>query len=161
MEGGVVGLVVLFAVSIAVGVCWSAVQNSTILYVVLRRLKITRVSGRTDVWQDVFRAYRGYWFQIRLKDGTRITGWPEYYSDDGDRREIFLADAIVEPVDHPDYKLDGPGLLLTERAEIEWIEILPDQPDEAIDDIHAHEGVRDDGREGRETGDPAPVAGAD
>lgn len=64
-----------------------------------------------------------------------ITGWPKSFSDDGDKREIFLADATIE---HPATEnneenttiarveeLQGPGILLTERAEIVYIEVLP------------------------------------
>ena len=119
------GLALLLGISVLVAILWSGVSNSGKLYSVLNRLRLTAMTGRTDVWHDIFLNYRGYWFQIRLKDGTVITGWPEFYSDDPERREIFLRDAIVEAPDGSDYEVKGPGVLLTEKIEIERIEILP------------------------------------
>ena len=62
--------------------------------------------------------------QAYLKDGTRILGWPDYYSDDPDKRELFLAEAVVTMPDDTIYEIAGPGILLTEKSEIERIEIL-------------------------------------
>ena len=59
-----------------------------------------------------------------LKNGTRILGWPDYYSDNPEKRELFLAEAVVTKPDGEAYEVAGPGILLTEKAEIERIEVL-------------------------------------
>lgn len=121
-EPGGLGLLLLIAV--VVGLVWAKLSGTGWLYNVLGWLRITRVTGRGDVWQDVFTDFTGHWFQVRLRDGTRITGWPKYSSDDPARRELFLAEAVIESPSGHGYDLKGPGVLLTERAEIERIEIL-------------------------------------
>jgi len=137
-EDHALSAVVLLSVSLVVGLIWSALSVWGVLFWLLRLIKITRSSGRVDVWQDVFTKHRTAWLRAYLQDGTTITGWPEYFSDDGDKREVFLADAFIErPFDKEGEaeasdntvssitELKGPGILLTERAEIVYIEVLP------------------------------------
>ena len=59
-----------------------------------------------------------------MKDGTRIRGCPDYFSDNPGNREVFLREVLIESPDGHDYDLMGSGVLLTERAEIERGEIL-------------------------------------
>lgn len=127
------GLGLLLGIAIAIGVGWAAVANAGVIYRVFKWLHITRLTGRSDVWHDVFSDFRRYWFQVWLRDGTRITGWPDYYSDTPNKRELFLRDALVERVGEPDYDVLGPGVLLTERAEIERIEVLPREPEKTYE----------------------------
>jgi len=137
-DGHVLSIVCLLLTSVVIGLVWSCLSVWGILFRLLGRATITRSSGRVDVWQDVLTKHRRAWLRAYLKDGTTITGWPEYFSDDGDKREIFLAEAFIErPVVKEEGTetnddavssmtvLNGPGILLTERAEIVYIEVLP------------------------------------
>ncbi|MBS0986908.1 DUF6338 family protein [Acetobacter thailandicus] len=137
-EGHALSAVILLLTSLVVGLIWSALSVWGVVFWLLRLIKITRSSGRVDVWQDVFTKHRTAWLRAYLQDGTTITGWPEYFSDDGDKREVFLADAFIErPIDKDSgaeadddtvssiTELQGPGILLTERAEIVYVEVLP------------------------------------
>ncbi|MFT8327950.1 DUF6338 family protein [Gluconobacter oxydans] len=137
-EGHSLSILCLLGISLLTGLIWSALSVWGVVFWVLRFSRITRSSGRVDVWQDVFTKHRRSWLRAYLRDGTMITGWPQYFSDDGDKREVFLADAFIErPVAPPEdaeapeestssiTQLNGPGILLTERAEIVYIEVLP------------------------------------
>ncbi|WP_323992848.1 DUF6338 family protein [Nguyenibacter sp. L1] len=137
-EGHSLSILCLLGVSLLTGLIWSALSVWGFVFWLLRWLRITRSSGRVDVWQDVFTKHRRAWLRAYLRDGTMITGWPEYFSDEGDKREVFLADAFIErPVtvdndaeapEEATYsitELKGPGILLTERAEIVYMEVLP------------------------------------
>jgi hypothetical protein len=129
LPGQSASLALLLAIAAVVGLIWAKISDAGWLYKLLKYLHVTRVTGRVDVWHDIFTDFRGYWFQVRLKDGTRITGWPDYFSDNPAKREVFLREALIESPDGRDYDLEGPGVLLTERAEIERIEILNKETD--------------------------------
>jgi hypothetical protein len=116
----------LLVVAVFVGLFWAKATDAGWFYRLLKLMHITRVTGRVDVWHDVFSEFKGRWFQLVLKDGTKITGWPGYFSDEPDKREVFLRDAFVEPPDGQDYNLPGPGVLLTEKTEITRVQILPE-----------------------------------
>jgi Family of unknown function (DUF6338) len=116
----------LLFVALAVGLFWAKASNAGWVYGCLRWAHLTRVTGRVDVWHDVFTEFHGRWLQVILKDGTGITGWPGYFSDDPDKRELFIREAFVEPPEGNDYDVPGPGILLTELTEIMRVQILPE-----------------------------------
>ena len=121
----VLGFVILFAIAVLIGLLYAKSLNAGWHYDFLRdKLDLTRKTGRIDLWHDMFSDFRGRWIQVHLKDGTRILGWPDYYSEDPDKRELVLAEAVVTRPDGKIYEVGGPGILLTERAEIERVEIL-------------------------------------
>lgn len=86
-------LVWLTLVAGALGFVVAYVNNRKWLYRALRALGITNRTGRVDVWQDVFNTYRGRWLQLHYKDGRTLIGWPRFYSEYGEARELFLSDA--------------------------------------------------------------------
>lgn len=149
LEGHVCSLVCILAISLVIGLVWSCLSIYGIVYGVLRFIKVTRSSGRIDVWQDVLTNSRGSWLRVYLKDGSCIVGWAKHFSDDSECREIFLADAIIErpiqsvPVMECDdgtglektinietETLEGEGILLTESSDILYIQVLPNQSTE-------------------------------
>jgi hypothetical protein len=124
------GFIILFSIAVFIGLLYAKSLNAGWHYRILRdRLDLTRKTGRVDLWHDIFSDYRGRWVEAHLKDGTRILGWPDYYSDDPDKRELFLAEAVVTKPDGTTYEVAGPGILLTEKSEIERIEILVEKED--------------------------------
>lgn len=88
------------------------------------KLKLTRKTGRIDVWHDVFTELRGYWIEVKLKDGTKILGWPDFYSENPDKRELFLRNVLITNPDNSSYDIRGDGILLTDKADIESIEFI-------------------------------------
>lgn len=119
-------MLVLFLVAVIVGMMISKSINEGWHYRILRegRLRFTRKTGRIDVWHDIFSDFRGRWIRVHLKNGAEIMGWPDYYSEDPAKRELFVAQAVVREPDGTIYEVPGPGVLLTEKAEVERIDIL-------------------------------------
>ena len=76
------------------------------------------------MWQGVFSAYRGKWLLVTLKDGTEILGYPDFYSDDFQKRELFVASATIKFKDGQKEDIEGPGILLTEKSDIKHIQFL-------------------------------------
>ena len=87
-------------------------------------LHLTRRPARIDVWAEAFYNTKGKWILVQLEDGTQIIGWPFHYSDEPERRQLFLKDARVRQSDGTEYDVPGPGLLLTEASKIKLIEFL-------------------------------------
>lgn len=124
------GFLILFAIAVFIGLAFAKSLNTGWHYRILRdKFDLTRKTGRVDLWHDVFSDFRRQWIQIYLKDGTQIIGWPDYYSDNPEKRELFLAEAVITKPDGKINEVAGPGILLTEKAEIERIEILAEKED--------------------------------
>lgn len=150
-DGHVLSTVCQLIISLLMGVIWSALSSNGLIYALARTLRITRSSGRIDVWQDILTEYREKWVRVHIKDGTIFTGWVAYFSDDPEKRELFLSDAYMEspPVvltehaaeatteieiientvdtEERNYKyteLSGSGILLTDASEIVYIHVL-------------------------------------
>ena len=85
---------------------------------------LTRRPARIDVWADAFYEAKGKWILVQLEDGTQIIGWPFRYSDEPERRQLFLKDGRVRQPDGTEYDVPEPGLLLTEASKIKLIEFL-------------------------------------
>lgn len=77
---------------LAVGIAFG--NNKGYLYRAARCVGITYRTGRIDVWQEVFHGNRGKWVRIQFSDGRTLIGWPQYYSEFGKERELFLAKAL-------------------------------------------------------------------
>ncbi len=117
------------AVAIAFGLVAAFVQNHGWLYAALRALRLTNRTGRIDVWHEILTKHREVWIQVLLKDGRRLVGWPEHYSEDGARRELFLAEATwFVPEENSDsfgrIEVAGPGVYIIDWSVVEAIEFL-------------------------------------
>ncbi len=122
--GSVSSIATLTSVACLFGFLYAKSLNDGWHYRFLRWLRITHATGRVDVWYDVFTEFQRTWVRVHLKDGGFIVGWPHYYSDDPKKRELFLGDARVMNADGITYDVKGPGILLTDEAVIERIEVL-------------------------------------
>jgi len=113
---GVTSIVTRLLSGIIVGRDWH--------YRAARRLRLTRRTGRADVWQDVFEDIRGSWLTVYLADGRRVLGWARYYSDEGKKPSLFLRQASWVNDDGSVETVDGEGIIITESAEIRYVEFL-------------------------------------
>jgi len=109
-------LAVASGVSIVIALAAAFTHNKGWLYDLLRWLRITSRTGRIDVWHEVFTRNRKIWIQVRFKDGRLLVGWPEHYSEDGDQKEIFVAEAtwlVPQRNGGPHQRVDvaGPGVI--------------------------------------------------
>lgn len=117
-------IILILAIATLIGVLFATLLERGWLYTILRKLKITYLTGRITVWNDVFSAHRGIWVLVHLKDGRKIVGWPKYYSEVSTRRELFLAEAAWMTDDAKFVEVEGEGILITEECGIDLIEVL-------------------------------------
>lgn len=117
-------ILLILAIAILIGVLVATLLERGWLYKILRKLKITYLTGRIAVWNDVFSSYRKIWVLVHLKDGRKVIGWPKYYSEVSTRRELFLAEAAWMTDDGKFINVEGEGILITEGCGIDLVEIL-------------------------------------
>jgi hypothetical protein len=99
---------------------------------VARRKGITNRTARSSTWYDVFSDEERF-ILIRFKDGRKLFGWAEHYSDDPDEPYIYVTSPHkVGPdgrlIEHASYE----GVLITPQMEIEYIWFLKDDADQAV-----------------------------
>lgn len=124
-ERAALSFIILFVLAVIIGLAISKITYEDWHYAILRdKLHLTRATSRVDVWDDIFSDFHDHWLRVHLKDGTQITGWPDYYSLNPEKRELFLANAELTRPDGTSYEVKGSGILLTEKAEIQCIEVL-------------------------------------
>ena len=116
----------LISITIAVGLAY--LNNSRLLYKPLNLTRITTKASSVDVWADAFDRYRGFWINLRFADGRLLVGWPRFYSQFGEPRELFLVDASWWEPDGAggmiEKKVDGAGVYVSDFSKIEAIEVL-------------------------------------
>ncbi len=116
-------LLFLACTSILFGFGWGYVKGRDLFLKFLRKLHVTERTSRESVWNDVFVSLTGT-VQIGLSDGRMVMGWLGRYSDTGDERALFLEKASWIDQDGTLTQIPGAGLLLTERAEIQFVMFL-------------------------------------
>lgn len=117
-------LFLMLGTATALGIVVGMGTDRDWFYKIKTGLHLTRRPARIDVWADAFYEERGKWILVQLEDGTQVIGWPFRYSDEPERRQLFLKDARVRQPDGTEYDVPGPGLLLTEASKIKLIEFL-------------------------------------
>jgi uncharacterized protein DUF6338 len=117
-------LAALVAISMMSGTALAKALESGWLFGAFRKLGLTKKNSELDVWYDVFNEFRGNWFRVCFKDGSKIIGWAYFFSDDPNKRELFLADASVEQPNGEFGELEGPGILIENMAEVVRIEVI-------------------------------------
>lgn len=129
----------------AFGVAFSAIANYRVVYKIASLLRISKRTGSIDPWHQVFSKHRKVWVQIRFDDGSILIGWPKYYSEEGEVREVFLAKATwhfpIKSDDNGrnesdesspafrDVDVDGDGVLISNFSKVKAIEVLKGEPD--------------------------------
>ncbi len=123
--GNMFDVVFILVIAVFNGLIIAVILDKEWLYEFLReKLKVTHLTGRLAVWNDVFSKYRGKWILIHLIDGRQIIGWPKYYSEEPNNKEIFLVDAAWMEDNGEFIDIKGPGILITGNRTIKLIEIL-------------------------------------
>ncbi len=117
-------LFLMLATAMALGIFVGMGTDRDWFYKFKTGLGLTRRPARVDVWADSFYEARGKWILVQLEDGMQIIGWPFRYSDEPERRQLFLKDARIRQPDGTEYAITGPGLLLTEASKIRFMEFL-------------------------------------
>ena len=108
---------------ICLGLSWGALQYHDSALRLLRHVHVTDRTNDVSVWNGTLKTLSGT-VQVGLSDGRQIVGWLRRYSDLGDERSLFLERAAWVGEDGSRISLPGPGILLTDRAEIHYIMFL-------------------------------------
>lgn len=106
-------------IALVLGAIWAFALNQDYLYRILRFMKLTKKTGRYDLWQDVFIDNDGSWVKVILNDGTEILGYAKDFSDLSKKRELFIGDASINS-----REIDGPGVYVSESSGIKLIQLL-------------------------------------
>ncbi|MCL2154061.1 MAG: DUF6338 family protein [Leptospirales bacterium] len=119
-------LILLITLSIIIPLIfsWFIVKDWHML--LLRKLHITRNTSRSSTWLDIF--YENFKSDITIEfaDGSRICGYPDYYSDNPSEQFIYLKHPawVIENKKTKDYSqiyLDVDGILITPHMKIQSI----------------------------------------
>ena len=119
-------VVFLALVACLLGLIWGVVRSKDLAMRLLRRCHLTERTSRESVWNDVF-SNLGATAQVGLRDGRNLIGWIGRYSDSGGERCLFLEKASWVDEDGSMVSIDGEGILLTEKAEIEYVMFLDEK----------------------------------
>jgi hypothetical protein len=119
-------IVFLALLACALGLIWGVVRSKDLALRPLRAMRMTERTSREFIWNDVFSNLEGS-AQVGLKDGRNLVGWIGRYSDSGGERSLFLESASWVQEDGSLVKISGKGILLTDKAEIEYVMFLDDE----------------------------------
>jgi hypothetical protein len=119
-------VVFLALMACMLGVLWGVVRSKDWALRPLRAWKLTERTSREFIWNDVFSSLEGT-AQVGLKDGRNLIGWIGRYSDSGGERSLFMESANWVQEDGSLVEIDGKGILLTDKAEIEYVMFLDDE----------------------------------
>jgi hypothetical protein len=116
----------LLALAVVAGVLVGWLHNVDQPLGLLRRLRMTRQSSHSTVWQTAFYGHRG-WVVVHLASGDRIVGWPEQFSDTPEEGALFLSKAAFVGEDGEPNEIHGPGILLTREDRIRMVEFVDEK----------------------------------
>ena len=117
LKGSVIFLIII---SIVIP-CLLALSIKFDLHMKLFRfLKITDRTSRISLWFDIFTTHKDY-VVITYKDGKRLYGWPEYYSDEAEDKSLFISRASWLDQNNNMTKIGGRGVLFPTTENIETV----------------------------------------
>lgn len=90
---------------------------------IARRLGITKKTTGSSTWNDVFNRF-DTWITIHFKDGSRIVGYPRFFSDRPGEPCLFLT--------HPSWLEEKKGKTRYVPLDVEGVLITPEMPIEYI-----------------------------
>ena len=115
-------------VSVVVATFFAVAQNHGWAYAALRYCKMTKKTGRNDVWQQTFYMFPDCWVSLEFRDGRRLVGWPLRFSSSGQARALLLGDATWYSLDDKGAYIarmvDGPGVYIATFEDIVSVELL-------------------------------------
>jgi len=119
-------IVFLALMACVLGFLWGILSSKDLLLRPLREWGLTERTSRQSVWNDAFVTLEGT-AQVGLKDGRSLIGQIGRYSDADGERSIFLESAYWVAEDVQLVPIPGRGILLTDKAEIEYVMFLDDE----------------------------------
>jgi len=119
-------IVFLALMACVLGFLWGILSSKDLLLRPLREWGLTERTSRQSVWNDAFVTLEGT-AQVGLKDGRSLIGQIGRYSDADGERSLFLESAYWVAEDDQLVPIPGRGILLTDKAEIEYVMFLDDE----------------------------------
>ena len=119
-------VVFLLVTACLLGLLWGVLRSKDTILQRLRLWGWTERTGNESVWNDVFSSLEGS-VQVGLKDGRNLIRWIVRYSDSGGERSLFLERAYWVQEDGSLVEIEGKGILLTDKAEIEYVMFLDNE----------------------------------
>ena len=116
----------LAIIATALGLALGGIITNDLTGKLFRKLRITQRTTRSSVWSDAFHDTGGV-VQVQLGDGRQLMGWLRYYSDEPKDSSLFLEKAAWVTADSGTIPIHGPGILVTHKLGINWVEFL-DRP---------------------------------
>jgi hypothetical protein len=119
------GFALLFGLLMTAYVQWDGAR-------IFRKIKLTERTSRNSIWNDTFQDVQqtkdpslGSIVQVELKDGRSVMGVVGFYSDTAEENSVLLKDARwVDLTNNSVVEIPGPGILLTQKAEITSVSFL-------------------------------------
>jgi hypothetical protein len=128
---------VTYSVNFNSGVMWQVLGLSLVLPIALgasithdlhmwalRKLQITKLTARHNIWLDVFSNHGKRLVAVNLEDGRRVIGWPMHYSDNIENQSLYLKQAAWVHSGGEYERIPGHGLFIAKSDYIETIEFL-------------------------------------
>ncbi len=123
-------LVSLIAGAILFGILYAININHDWALTLLRTLRVTDRTARTDIWIDTFLGTSGT-VQVGLTDGRIVIGWVHSYSDDSADASLFLEKAKWIDQSGKAVPINGLGILLLRNSGIQYVMFLDNETSEA------------------------------
>ena len=115
-------------ISTVVALFFAVAQNHGWVYALLRFCKMTKKTGRNDVWQQTFYLVGDRWVSLEFKDGRRLVGWPLRFSSSGQPRALLLSDAtwytVNDEREFTERDVKGLGVYVANFEEVVSVELL-------------------------------------
>ncbi len=116
-------VVLLALMACVLGLLWGIARSKDLVLKRLREWNLTERTSRQSVWNDVFISLEGS-AQVGLRDGRNLIGRIGRYSDADGERSLFLEAAYWVAENDQLIAIPGKGILLTDKAEIEYVMFL-------------------------------------
>jgi hypothetical protein len=129
-------LVALAGLAVVLALLYAANINHDWLMTIFRWMRITERTARSTIWNDAFQEIGGF-VQVGISDGRSLIGWLRHYSDESDNPALFLENAawiVKKDGAEEEVAIEGPGILLTQATNIEYVIFLgwqKQEPDES------------------------------
>jgi Family of unknown function (DUF6338) len=122
-------LLYVSAIALVIAIAAAVAKNHGWILWAARRIRMTYKNDSLDVWQDAFYKNRGVWIRLRYTDGKILEGWPQFFSNAGKSREIFVAKATWwepggEEASMLPTTVEGPGVYVGDFSRVVAIELL-------------------------------------
>lgn len=113
------------------GLLIARIDNNGWINKITGRVGGNKITGKNDVWHQVFSNFNGNWCSLKFERGDVLVGWPKYYTSDGIDKGLFLEGATWHRVTaggaYREETVDGPGVLVVDFEKVQTIEYISPQ----------------------------------